>query len=456
MKILWPSEGIWLAVYFSLSAVTGALSIAHGLPDPWLIMLAGPVVLSTARYPRRTYLIMLGIVGILAAGPAVAFRIKSPVPPASIVVFLLSTGIVAELMLRFAEVKRRSEDHVRSHDAYLAALHETSLGLINHRDLNQALSDIVTRAAALLGTPHGYLYLAKPDGEYLEVKLGIGVFSGIIGSRLKSGEGLSGQVWQTGQAMMVPDYSSWAGRAKTYDKAGFRAIAAVPLKSGQRIVGVIGVSRAEAGSVFSETEMDVLGRFADLASIAVENAALHEELQVDLDERKRLQDALLRQATTDFLTGISNRAHFMHLFRAEIQRSARYRRPLSVLVLDIDRFKAVNDSRGHAAGDEALRTLVKAIDLSGLRQSDFVGRLGGDEFAIALPETTVGQASVVVERIRKSLNKIPVLFQDEEFFITASIGAAEYLDGDDQDTLLQRADEAMYIMKQSWLPGFRF
>jgi diguanylate cyclase (GGDEF)-like protein len=113
------------------------------------------------------------------------------------------------------------------------------------------------------------------------------------------------------------------------------------------------------------------------------------------------------------------------------------------------KFKSVNDTRGHAAGDQALRTLTAVLRSAGLRKSDSWGRIGGEEFAVTLPECSLEQAAIVAERIRSRIAEAPVTFGKDVFFITASIGLSEYRSGDTQETLLHRADQALYQAKQT-------
>jgi diguanylate cyclase (GGDEF)-like protein len=121
----------------------------------------------------------------------------------------------------------------------------------------------------------------------------------------------------------------------------------------------------------------------------------------------------------------------------------------SVLMLDLDHFKSVNDTYGHAAGDEALRIMIRVFQSSGLRQSDFWGRIGGEEFAVALPETAVHAAAEAAGRLRVNLAETPVFYEDKKFMITASIGVSQYRTGDTRETILHRADQAMYEAKQT-------
>jgi len=183
-----------------------------------------------------------------------------------------------------------SEDQRRNR--ILAALYETTLGLMNRLELNDLLTAIVTQAAQLLGTTHGYLYLVEPGETEIEVKLGTGIFTQYVGYRLKPGEGLAGKVWQTGQPRAVADYRTWSGRSAQFGQTAFRATVGVPLTSGPQIVGVIGLASLEPGRAFGDDEVELLNRFAQLASIALDNAQLYTLAQKELAERKQAEAAL--------------------------------------------------------------------------------------------------------------------------------------------------------------------
>ena len=138
----------------------------------------------------------------------------------------------------------------------------------------------------------------------------------------------------------------------------------------------------------------------------------------------------------------------MQLLKAEIERARRHERYFAVLMFDLDHFKKINDTFGHAAGDTALQSFVSILKNSGLRECDFWGRLGGEEFAVALPETTLERALVPAERIRSLLAENTVTHADASFVVTASIGISQYVLGDTGETVLSRADQAMYRAKQ--------
>jgi diguanylate cyclase (GGDEF)-like protein len=175
----------------------------------------------------------------------------------------------------------------------LAALHETALGLIERLDLAELLEAIVERAAALVGTTHGYLYVAGTEESTLELRVGTGMFDPWVGYPLAKGRGLAGRVWQSGEPLVVDDYRSWQAREHDFDDVPFHAAVGVPLQAGGEVSGVFGLARAEAGRSFVDAEVALLSRFARLASLALENARLYATAQQELGERRRTEDELL-------------------------------------------------------------------------------------------------------------------------------------------------------------------
>ncbi|MCE1252439.1 MAG: diguanylate cyclase [Anaerolineae bacterium] len=169
----------------------------------------------------------------------------------------------------------------------------------------------------------------------------------------------------------------------------------------------------------------------------------------DITERKRLKEELQQQASTDDLTGVTNRRHFIKTANYEIARAIRFEHPMSIALVDIDNFKSINDTYGHAAGDETLIRLTK-ICRENIRDVDIFARLGGDEFVLLLPDTACNQAYQVVERIRRSLNSLSVNWEDQKISITISSGIAglEH-ETDTLDILLARADQVLYQAKDA-------
>ena len=181
--------------------------------------------------------------------------------------------------LETAEARcRRAQEVLERQRAYLEALHETALGLIRRRDVQELLTAIVRRAGVLVGTEHGYVYLRDGE-EKLTVRIGTGVFRGCVGHSVRRGEGLAGRVWERRRPLVVDDYRHWSGRVDRPDYDAIRAIVGVPLLSDSEVVGVIALAHLEAERRFAPAEVEVLERFAELASVALENARLWEELR---------------------------------------------------------------------------------------------------------------------------------------------------------------------------------
>ena len=154
-------------------------------------------------------------------------------------------------------------------------------------------------------------------------------------------------------------------------------------------------------------------------------------------------------AGTDSLTGIYNRRQFETLAVAELSRSLRYRRPLAILMIDVDFFKSVNDRFGHAVGDRTLQA-VAAICRDAKRESDILARIGGEEFAMLLSDTPADSAVIVAERLRRQVGEWSTTVDSEMLRVTVSIGIAGATAGhDDVAALLRRADEALYLAKRA-------
>lgn len=168
----------------------------------------------------------------------------------------------------------------------------------------------------------------------------------------------------------------------------------------------------------------------------------------DITERKTAEEEIRRLAATDFLTGIANRRSFMDTAQAEIERARRYERPVTLLMLDLDHFKRINDSCGHGAGDEVLVAVARCVE-SMLRISDVLGRLGGEEFGILLPETSMDAATDAAGRLKVAVEELGLPASAKGMMLTVSIGVAQLRpDGESLDEFLQRADHALYEAKR--------
>jgi diguanylate cyclase (GGDEF)-like protein/excisionase family DNA binding protein len=327
------------------------------------------------------------------------------------------------------------------HDPYLAALDQTAIALMNRRDPTELLDTIVTRAAALLGTPHGFVYLVEPDGESLICRNGMGIFSDYLGFRMPVTDGISGYVVRERRGIAVDDYDTWSGRARNLPSSVFGAVVGVPLTSGQRVIGVIGLASGVSERRFGELEIGALTRFAQLASIALDNANLFETAQ--------------RGALYDPITGLPNR----ELLSDRIAHALSWARDgedeaIALVLLDLDRFKTINESLGHAFGDQLLAAVGERLGAC-LRPGDTVARFGGDEFGIILDGFRgLDGAHPIAERIIEVLRE-PFTLGGREWFINASMGIAIARPGrSDPADLFREAEIALVQAKRE--PGMRY
>jgi len=174
--------------------------------------------------------------------------------------------------------RKQVEEALQRQNDYLAALHETTLGVLNRFDLDDLLTALVTRSGQLFDTSHGFIDLVDSQKGVLESKVGIGVFDRSRVYTQKLGKGLSGRVWRSGEPLAIDDYDVWSGRALDFGYGLIGAIMAAPLISGQEVVGIIGIAYgSESEAAFGDEDVQLLSRFAQLASIALDNAGLYSE-----------------------------------------------------------------------------------------------------------------------------------------------------------------------------------
>jgi diguanylate cyclase (GGDEF)-like protein/PAS domain S-box-containing protein len=165
-------------------------------------------------------------------------------------------------------------------------------------------------------------------------------------------------------------------------------------------------------------------------------------------ELEHLNLLLAEQAHTDALTGVANRRHFHELLLREMARCDRSGHVMCLAMFDIDHFKAINDQHGHAAGDQALVGMTRAVKAL-LRSGDILARLGGEEFGLLLPETALAEALIVAERLRQAVADLSLSHEAVALHFTISIGLVRHEPGESTDTLIKRADQRMYAAKQS-------
>ncbi len=179
------------------------------------------------------------------------------------------------------------------------------------------------------------------------------------------------------------------------------------------------------------------------------NVQYFASIERDVSRYKKMERQLANMALFDSLTGALSRAAFMQHAEKEFSRAKRYHRPLSVMMIDIDHFKRVNDQYGHAAGDHVLQIFVEAIEEE-IRNTDVLGRVGGEEFTLLLADTPMQAASYLAERVRERISKYPYIAGTHLVDVTASLGVAVLTEDDEHfKEMLHRADKALYKAKHA-------
>lgn len=323
----------------------------------------------------------------------------------------------------------------RNRTQELEAVYQASISLTTSLELADVLNAILKSTMQLAkGADNSHIFL------YESGKINFGA---ALWANGKSGRpfaqprenGITYKVARTAEMISVENLES--DTLYGNKTAGWRgAIIALPLKIGENVVGVMSVAFREPRK-FSESETRVLRLMAEQAAIAIENARLHRLLK--------------QQANTDFLTDLPNRRAFDTRLETEIRRANRYLRPFTLVMLDLDRFKHINDKYGHPLGDELLKKAAQIMDHS-VRDTDFLCRYGGDEFSIILPETDRLIANEVIKRMRKDMeNSIFTLPDGSSHVITFCAGIAVSKPRMTATALVKKADDALYRVKNKKL-----
>lgn len=218
-------------------------------------------------------------------------------------------------ILRDVTERRLAEELLRRQNDYLATLHEIALNLMARLDLDDLLSNIVRRAAQLLETPHGFIYLADHEKNVLHVGAGYGSIAAYLFEHIESGYGLVGSAWERGEAQIVNDYAAWPGRMPDEEFNALRAAIAIPLRHVEGIIGILGLAHTDEDRQFDQSDVDLLEPLSELASVAIDAARLYREAQEEVQARERAQEALSRneanlsaliENTTDLIWSIDH------------------------------------------------------------------------------------------------------------------------------------------------------
>ena len=347
----------------------------------------------------------------------------------------------------FTGVERRRNPTVRVEPrevGEVAVFHELGKALTSSLQLDQVLRTIMEKIDEFLRPDTWSLLLVDEARQDLYFELAVGKGAPALKDvRIKMGQGIAGWVAQHGEAVIVPDVSRdtrFFSKVDEKTKVETRSIVAVPVRFRDHCLGVIELVNCIGPDGFHERDLALLEALADFAAIALENARTV----------KRIHELTI----TDDCTNLYNARHLNFILETEIYRSQRYGYEFSILFIDLDYFKRVNDSYGHLMGSKLLAEIGQAVKTH-CRLIDFAFRYGGDEFVVLLPQTSKENAIVVGRRLHKLIREMTWLKAEHlDVRITPSVGVAAYpTDSRTKVELLHLADEAMYMVKNSTRDG---
>src|SRR5271156_890965 len=329
-------------------------------------------------------------------------------------------GVAIENARLFTEEQRRAK--------HLSFLNNISKMAISSEDAAQMMADIVREIQKNFLYDHIGIGIMDYATKDIEIRAEAGTTSRSIGRRIPVGSGVLGKVARTGVSALVQN----AGPGQL---AGVlpesRAGLCLPISYGETLLGVLNIESRDENA-FGPQDVLILNTLADLLATALHNSFVFRKLQ--------------QQSITDGLTGIKTRRFFWEALSSEWKRASRSGRPFSVVLIDLDKFKEVNDTLGHLEGDLVLARVGRLLEQK-CRQSNVVARYGGDEFIILMPETAVEQAQALAERLRLWLSTDPML---QEHLITGSFGVASFpVHGFTAEEIIRVADAGMYVSKHA-------
>jgi diguanylate cyclase (GGDEF)-like protein len=325
------------------------------------------------------------------------------------------------------------------HSQELTIFHDVAKALTSSLDLDSILQTIMDKMAEYFRPDTWSLLMVDEAQNDLYFAIAVGDKAEELKNvRLKIGEGIAGWVAKHGEARVVPDVRTdkfFASRVDEATKWQTRSVICVPLRSKLRVLGVIQLVNVDM-TRFTDAELFFLQALCDYAAIAIENAKWVEKIQ--------------ELTITDDCTGLYNARHLYKTLETEVYRSSRFGYEFSVLFIDLDHFKSVNDTHGHLVGSKLLAEIGYLVKAQ-LRLIDFAFRYGGDEFVVLLPQTGKDQALVVAKRLLDGLRATRFCHEEGlDLNIRASVGLATYPhDARTAHDVIRQADGMMYMVKNS-------
>lgn len=332
--------------------------------------------------------------------------------------------------------RKRIETELLDYTRQIETLFNIGTTVSQTLNLTELLGSVLERVLGAMAIEAGGIFLLDKQTDELVLKAYRGTSAESVGKvkGLMVSEGLTGQAALSKKPLVVEDVAvdPRLGRMGAREK-GLQSFAAVPVVAKDKILGVIAVGSYRSRK-FPDREVKLLGTIANQIGMAIDNAQLYEQA--------------LELAFTDGLTGLYNRRYLMEQLERELPRARRSNGSVSLMMIDLDGLKAINDRFGHHEGDGVLKGLGGIIKVN-TRASDVAARWGGDEFMLLTPETSSKGASRIGERIRSQVERYRPKIDGEEVRISISVGVASCpAHASDVTQLLQRVDEAMYSAKR--------
>lgn len=334
------------------------------------------------------------------------------------------------------EALERANEELEGRLAEIFFTHEFFKALTRYTSVDDVCSLIVDGCNGILGAEISCVYLFNREDWTLHLRASQGRPEDAFKPVIPVSETILGYAFREGAIQESDVESGSLSAAWAVDRSDVRSQAAVPLRAGENVFGVMIMASAIRREL-EHAEMERLIVLGNQSSLSLQNALLHGELE--------------RLSVTDRLTELHNHGYFEQRLEEEFKRSSRFGHTMSLIMLDIDDFKAFNDMWGHPRGDDVLRK-VSSVIRENLREMDIAARYGGEEFVVVLPETDTPGALAVAERIRAQVEAASFLLGplDEEVHKTISVGVATYpAHVATAGRLLEAADAAMYRAKRA-------
>ncbi len=351
---------------------------------------------------------------------------------------------IEPILIKLSRQKEQADEIKNLHKSLhnLSILYNISQAVNFIDDLKGLIQVILGKALETIDAEKGSLMLYDYTDNTLQVKVVFGlqdakqefdINNGVIEcTKLKINEGIAGKVFAEKKSIITNLGQNDPRFSKSTFASNISSLICVPLVAKGEAIGVINITNKKNNKLFNKQDLEFIEALANQAAIAIDNAKLYE------------------LATKDGLTKLYIYRHFCSLLETELTRAKRYKHVLSLLMMDIDNFKHINDTYGHLVGDKVLKEIAITIKNT-IRTIDIPARYGGEEFTVILPETSAKDARIIAERLRKNIGDIEVNIDASTIIkLTISIGIAEFpLNADKEKELIDMADKALYEAKRN-------